>query len=57
MYLLIFGISVAWEVMEHIMFKAVCKFDTFFCGRYEDVVFNMLGYIIGSALALNVNTK
>jgi hypothetical protein len=49
-YLLVFAISVGWEMFEHFGFKMACGYEIHFCGRYEDVVFNMLGYGIGSAL-------
>jgi hypothetical protein len=49
-YLLIFAMSIAWEMFEHFAFKMICKYEHPFCGRYEDILFNMIGYGIGSAL-------
>ena len=50
-YITVFMISIMWEVTEHITFKknGSCKSDI--CGRYEDILLNMLGYTIGSYLS------
>jgi hypothetical protein len=50
-FLVTFLASVGWEVTEHFMFKYFCECRHFFCGRYEDIALNMIGYGIGSALA------
>ena len=60
-YIMAFVISLAFELAEHWFYslddtnpigrlytKNRC-FDTF-CGRYEDVILNMIGYSIGSIL-------
>lgn len=50
---LIVAISVLWEVIEHYVFKykvaPLCNHTV--CGRIEDVVLNIVGYIIGSYIA------
>ena len=46
-----FMLSVGWELLEHIFFKYrihACR--DFFCGRYEDILANMIGYLIGMKL-------
>jgi hypothetical protein len=51
-HLTILGLSVAWELTEHIAIIVVrggC--DSPFCGRVEDVFTNMIGYTIGSYLS------
>ena len=50
-FIMAFLASVGWEMTEHFGFKYICECRHFFCGRYEDVVLNMIGYGIGSALA------
>jgi len=42
-------LSIAWELLEHIFFKYrknLCQ--DFFCGRYEDIIANVIGYIFAS---------
>lgn len=55
-YLIALGLGISWEYVEHITFNKVkimdgneCKKP--FCGRYEDVLLDMIGYIIGSWIA------
>lgn len=52
-YLLIAAIiSICWELFEHIMFKYVYKIcNAQVCGRIEDVVTNVVGYLIGSYIS------
>lgn len=52
-YLLIFLISLTWELYEHFMFKYVIKLSNckdIICLRIEDIFLNLLGYFIGSNL-------
>jgi len=44
-------VSVSWEILEHIYFKYTRKTcQDVFCGRYEDILSNLIGYLIGSYL-------
>ena len=52
-YILVFGLSICWEVFEHSIFKYKNVCNSSFCGRYEDPLINMLGYIVGSNLLRN----
>ena len=45
------GISVAWELAEHVTLKMNGKCNTAVCGRVEDVVINVTFYTLGSFLA------
>ncbi len=48
--LVIILLSVIWECAEHVYFKYLTpktKCDFFFCGRFEDIVVNIIGYLIG----------
>jgi hypothetical protein len=47
---LVLGLSLAWEVVEHFVFRNVSAFHcrAIFCGRIEDIFSNMIGYLIGS---------
>jgi len=48
-------LSISWEFTEHIMFKFwFSRCDSIFCGRLEDIAFNMIGYVIGSYVAANL---
>lgn len=40
-------IAILWETIEHFVFKYECKKQPIFCGRVEDVIFNVVGYWIG----------
>jgi len=41
-------VSVLWELFEHFCFKNYKKCKSIFCGRFEDIVLNILGYTVGS---------
>ena len=43
-------VSVLWELFEHFCFKNYKKCKSIFCGRFEDIVLNILGYSIGSII-------
>jgi hypothetical protein len=47
-YLLILFLSISWETLEHFGFQYLCKTKNKFQGRVEDVIFNLLGYYLGS---------
>lgn len=50
-YLIIFLLSILWELYEDLMFKFVIKksnCNDFTCLRIEDIFLNLLGYFIGS---------
>jgi len=52
-YLLALVGSISWEYIEHYFFKYKLEWcESKFCGRYEDILLNMGGYIIGSQLNL-----
>ena len=51
-YLVVFVISVSWELFEHFVFRKYRKCTSFTCGRFEDIILNMLGYTLGSQLNL-----
>jgi hypothetical protein len=40
--------SIAFESLEHFMFKYLCKKEPIFCGRVEDIVINTGFYYLGS---------
>lgn len=51
-YSLVLITAVTWETLEHLVFKYVSKRCTSpFCGRVEDIVLNLCGYVAGSLLA------
>jgi hypothetical protein len=50
-YIFVFIISIIWELYEHFMFKYLVKksnCNEISCLRIEDVLLNLLGYLIGS---------
>jgi hypothetical protein len=52
-WLLVSSLSVGWELSEHVAFKYIIKnCDSLFCGRVEDIFFNLLGYGIGTLFRL-----
>ena len=54
-WLIIVGLSISWELIEHGVFKYITKrCNSYFCGRVEDIFFNLLGYGIGSMIRLYV---
>lgn len=46
-------LSVLWEAVEHVAFKhgKIQQCDAKLCIRLEDIVLNMLGYMVGSVVA------
>jgi hypothetical protein len=51
-------LSASWEIIEHVVFKSEKMFfggenkcTGVFCGRFEDIVINIVGYMIGSTIA------
>jgi hypothetical protein len=52
-YILALITGISWDYLEHYFFKYKLEWcDRPFCGRHEDIFFNMSGYIIGSQLNL-----
>ena len=52
-YILALITGIGWDYLEHYFFKYKFKWcDKPFCGRREDILLNMSGYIIGSQLNL-----
>lgn len=52
-------VSISWELIEHwvftheqLLFGVPNKCTAFFCGRFEDVIINILGYFIGSYITI-----
>jgi len=56
-YISVILASVGWELYEHCVFKYMMRCSNTFCGRYEDVIINIIGYIIGSMLVLLYDTN
>lgn len=50
-WLIIIGLSVLWETLEHYGFQYLCKTKGVFQGRVEDVFLNIIGYSIGTAIS------
>lgn len=48
---LVLGISVGWEILESIVFKYMGECSSKFCGRPEDIVINVIAYVIGSQIS------
>jgi hypothetical protein len=58
-FILIGFVSASWEIIEHLLFKnekALFGIENRctrgFCGRIEDIVLNIIGYTIGSKIAI-----
>jgi len=47
-------ISLSWELLEHIAFKYWKSCKDNMCGRIEDPIINLIGYIIGSFIASKI---
>ena len=47
-HLLVWIISILWEVIEHFALKKLGRCKTAVCGRVEDIFLNILGYTLGS---------
>lgn len=51
-FLVVGGVSLMWEAIEHFAFKNVLgSCSDPLCGRVEDIVLNMVGYAVGTLLA------
>jgi len=56
-YIEVLIISIIWEYYEHYCFKYKVQLCTSeYCGRYEDIVLNVSGYIIGSHFSKLIHT-
>lgn len=52
-YYIIISISILWEIFEHYVFKYITKkCNDILCGRIEDILLNITGYIIGNILCI-----
>ena len=47
-------VSLSWELLEHIVFKSCKSCSDNICGRFEDPIINLIGYIIGSFIASRI---